>query len=126
MDVGIAERQREIIRILSNKRLVSMQSLATTFGVTYITIKRDIIALTCDYPIETVPGRHGGVRTSEWYNSNMDMLSNEEREALKIAALTTDANTAELLHGILCKFKSQSLHAGCSYRVTKDENKHSG
>ena len=95
--MSTGERQREIIPIFLNRRLETMSNLAKQLGVSERTVRRYVLVLTTDYPLETVSGRHGGVRLSDWYSPYMNLLSGEEQKALKIAASVTDDSTAGLL-----------------------------
>ena len=62
------ERRDAIKELLFTDRNAQIQNLADRFGVSVRTIKYDIEALTCSYPIETVRGRYGGgVKLADWY-----------------------------------------------------------
>ena len=72
------ERRAEIIRIMVARRQESMQVLASELGVTDRTIRADILALTAEYPLETVRGNGGGVRIADWYHPHKNILSKEQ------------------------------------------------
>ena len=55
-----AERREVLLDVLCRRRHDTCKNLAHEFGVSERTIRRDIEALTCSYPIETVFGGHGG------------------------------------------------------------------
>lgn len=48
------------MEVLCLRRHDTYDNLAHEFNVSKMTIRRDITALTCSYPIETVRGRYGG------------------------------------------------------------------
>jgi predicted DNA-binding transcriptional regulator YafY len=102
--MSTGERQREIIRILLGRRFETMQNLAVEIGVSDRTIRRYVLILMADYPIETVLGKHGGVRLADWYKPYTKLLSREHRQALIKATASTDENTARLLGEILSLF----------------------
>ena len=55
-----SERRQELLEVLCHRRHDTYDNLAHEFNVSKMTIRRDITALTCSYPIETVRGRYGG------------------------------------------------------------------
>lgn len=98
------ERQREIIRILLSRRFETMKNLAREIGASERTIRRDVMELTADYPLITVPGRYGGVKLADDYHPFMNSLSREEEELLKLAATTFDEERAAGFLGMLVKY----------------------
>lgn len=65
------ERRQELLELLCLRRHDTYDNLAREFGVSKMTIRRDVAALMCSYPIETVHGgRHGCVRVAEGYYLN--------------------------------------------------------
>ena len=65
MDMNPWERRQKILEALCLRRHDTYGNLAHEFNVSTGTIRRDIVVLTCSYPIETVKGGHGGVRVAE-------------------------------------------------------------
>ena len=57
---NIFERRQRLMEVLCLRRHDTYDNLASEFKVSKMTIRRDIAALTCSYPIETVRGRYGG------------------------------------------------------------------
>ncbi len=55
------ERRRKIRYLLRVKRRESVATLAQVCGVTARTIRRDIVRMSAELPIYTVPGPGGGV-----------------------------------------------------------------
>ncbi len=55
-----SERRQKILEVLCLRRHDTYDNLAHEFSVSKMTIRRDIMALICSYPIETVRGRYGG------------------------------------------------------------------
>ena len=54
------ERRKRLIEVLCLRRQDTYDNLAREFGVSKMTIRRDVAILMCSYPIETVSGRYGG------------------------------------------------------------------
>jgi len=75
-----------------------------------MTIRRDVTALMCSYPIETVHGgRHGCVRVADGYylnsqNSDRRALSPRQIELLKEIGKQLDGEKLETLNSILQTF----------------------
>jgi len=59
-DMSLSERRQHLLEVLCLRRHDTYDNLAYEFNVSKMTIRRDIMALTCSYPIETVRGRYGG------------------------------------------------------------------
>ena len=57
-----ADRQKRIYEIVRARGHVTSSSLAAELGVTERTIRSDVEELSCEYPIEIVPGNGGGIR----------------------------------------------------------------
>lgn len=74
-----------------------------------MTIRRDVMVLTCSYPIETVSGRYGGVRVANWYRPNYqfprsESLTLEQAELLKKLRTQLSGKDLETMDSILFKF----------------------
>lgn len=61
------ERRQNLMAELLSSRYDTCENLARKFSVTTRTIYSDIERLMCSYPIETVRGRYGGVKVSDWF-----------------------------------------------------------
>ena len=58
--MSLSERRKRLLEVLCLRRHDTYDNLAQEFNVSKMTIRRDITALTCSYPIETIRGRYGG------------------------------------------------------------------
>ena len=58
--MGTAERRNNIMRMLCRRRYETITNLASEFGVSERTIRRDIDVLSATEPIYTQTGRYGG------------------------------------------------------------------
>ena len=78
MDVTPWERRQKILEALCLRRHDTYGNLAHEFNVSTGTIRRDIVVLTCSYPIETVRGNYGGVRVADWFHLDRRALNSTE------------------------------------------------
>ncbi len=100
------ERRAEIIRILVTRRQESMQVLARELEVTDRTIRADILALTAEYPLETVRGNGGGVRIADWYHPHKNILSREQISVLEQLIPQADEEQKRVLDQMLREYGS--------------------
>ena len=83
-----SERRQKLIEVLCCRRHDTYYNLAFEFNVSTRTICRDIAALMCSYPLETVWGRYGGgVKVADGY-----YLYHRSLNAKQISLLTKLAN----------------------------------
>lgn len=99
------ERREAILDALCVRRVEKVNNLATEFGVSESTIKRDLLELGCSYPIETVRGRYGGgVKIADWYHRDRSYLSTEQSDLLERLAYSLEGRDLEVMNSILSKF----------------------
>ena len=104
MDMNPWERRQKILEVLCLRRHDTYRNLAHEFNVSTGTIRRDIVVLTCSYPIETVKGHHGGVRVAEWFHLDRRMLNAEEIALLRRLGESLDGHDREMLNRIIAVF----------------------
>lgn len=81
--MNMSDRRRQILEVLLLRRHDTYDNLAQEFNVSKMTIRRDIAALTCSYPIETVRGRYcGGVKVKDGYYPYKSSLNTTQIECL--------------------------------------------
>ena len=102
------ERRQLVLEAISDRRTVQIESLAAEFGVSRRTIERDILALSCSYPIVTVKGGAGGVRAMDgWYVSRRYL--HDDQEALLRSLLPgLQPEDQETMQRILAAFAKPS------------------
>ena len=100
------ERRAEIMRIMVARRQESMQVLARELGVTDRTIRADILALTAEYPLETVRGNGGGVRIADWSHPHKNILSREQISVLEQLFPQADEEQKRVLDQMLREYGS--------------------
>ena len=103
--MGAAERRGEILRVLNARRREKIANLAAEFGVSERTIRSDIGALSCSYPIITRHGRYGGgVEIAEDFHLNRKMLTVRQAALLKRLADTLNGEDRVIMDSILAQF----------------------
>ena len=107
-----AERRIKIIEFLVSNKETNRKELASLFGVSVETIRRDLNDLTLFAPIFTKPGNNGGVYILPDYQFNQHYLTDEEESCLN--EIKVYANDAQLryINGILAKFNKNAVLAG--------------
>ena len=103
------ERRAEIMRILTVRRREKMGRLADELGVTIRTIHTDITVLTAEYPLETIRGRGGYVKVSDWYHPARHILSQEHQRVLLQLATKGDKYEQQIVLNILAEYGSPKL-----------------
>ena len=104
MDMTPWERRQKILETLCLRRHDTYKNLAHEFNVSTGTIRRDIVVLTCSYPLETVRGNHGGVRVAEWFHLDRRALNSAEITFLRRLAESLDGSDREMLNRIITVF----------------------
>lgn len=81
--MGTAERRSAILKTLCRRRHETISNLASEFGVSERTIRRDIEVLSYTEPIYTQTGRYyGGVYVVDGYSMDRMYVSGEESKVL--------------------------------------------
>ena len=104
MDMTPWERRQKILEVLCLRRHDTYRNLSHEFNVSTGTIRRDIVVLTCSYPIETVQGGHGGVRVAEWFHLDRRALNSAEIAFLNRLGESLDGPDLEMLNRIIAIF----------------------
>lgn len=107
--MSAAERRQRLLEILCLRRQDTYDNLAREFNVCKRTIRYDIAALMCSYPIETVSGRYGGVRVASWYHlnykpSDRKALNSEQTALLRKLRDQLVGDDRDTLNSILVQF----------------------
>ena len=104
MDMNPWERRLKILEVLCLRRQDTYGNLTHEFNVSTGTIRRDIVVLTCSYPIVTVRGGHGGIRVAEWFHLDRRMLNAEEIALLRRLGESLDSHDREIIKRIIAAF----------------------
>lgn len=102
--MGVYERRLMILEMLSVTKRITYRCLAQELGVSVETIRTDVLALMCIYPIEVVRGCNGGVKLAEGYPSRRKTL-NEKQSALLVRLRTQlTGEDLQMLDNIILQF----------------------
>lgn len=97
--MGTAERRNSIMKVLGLRRYDTIGNLASEFGVSVRTIRRDIEVLSLTEPIYTQTGRYGGgVYVLESYSPGKLYVSHDESRVLHKLYDTVRKSNAQLLN----------------------------
>lgn len=98
------ERRRKIIEILNLRRHDTMRNLAQEFGVSRLTIYRDILILEEEYPVVHTYGRSGGIGLPDGYYLSKRYLSPRQAEAIRRNLEVVYSSDREIFQSILDDF----------------------
>lgn len=103
-----SERRQKILETLLLRRQDTVPNLASEFGVSANTIRRDLCILCRDYPIETVAGKGGGVRLPDGYYASTARrrLTEEQFAFLQHLADTLPSADRATMRDILLTLRS--------------------
>ena len=90
--------------LLCDRRYETANNLAALFGVTARTIRNDITALSCTYPIQTICGRYGGIQVASWYHPYRQELSPQQEALLRKLMVCLEGEDLTVMESILTKF----------------------
>ena len=98
------ERRQNLLAELFCNRRDTCKNLAHKLNVTTRTIYSDIEVLMCSYPIETVQGRYGGVKVSDWFYPSSTSLSPMQFALLVKLKKQLSGDDLVVLNSILVQF----------------------
>lgn len=101
------DRRMQILFVLIHRKSDTMKHLASEFGVSRMTIFRDIQVLSCSHPITTSLGGAGGVSIDENYHLGMRYLSEPQRALLVRLSESLTGEDAAIMQSILRSFTLQ-------------------
>ncbi len=96
-----SERRQAIWHTLCVRRQVTISDLSARYGVSPRTIRYDVEVLSRSYPIETKPGKNGGVKVADWFQPGGSMLQPEQMDLLLRLYRQLDGEDAELMSDII-------------------------
>ena len=102
------ERRMMILERLCERRHDFIADLATSFDVSYGTIRRDLRILSCSYPIYTTQGYPGGVHVMDGFRLGMKYLTEPQAVLLEKISATLTGEDLILMREILKTFKKPS------------------
>ena len=105
-----SERRQMILEYLLEHRETTRFELSNHFNVSLRTIERDILILSCSYPIITIQGGGGGIKIADGYRLGMKYLSESQAALLEQLSETLSGKDLEIMQSI---FKIFSKPASC-------------
>ena len=102
--ISAVDRRITMLEYLCKKRHVKRTELINEFGVSKNTIDRDLIVLSCTYPIYTTQGNGGGVHVTDGYYIGREYLKSSQAELLKKLARTLEGVDKQTMRDILDNF----------------------
>ncbi len=108
------ERRNEILEVLSQKRKTSIDYLSKRFGVSKITIRRDIDILSLEYPIMAVQGKNGGIYVEDGWKLTRQYLNTNQISVLNKIKNNPRCSKEdkELLESIINDFSAPWMKSG--------------
>ena len=102
----LVERRQKILETLKIYKHETIKNLSFKFGVSRITILRDIAELSIDYPIYTVSGRYGGgiYILDDKVVGRQKIMSDKQIELLLKLLPTLNSADAEIMKNIINSF----------------------
>jgi len=96
-----SERRQMILEYLLEHRETTRFELSNHFNVSLRTIERDILILSCSYPIFTIQGGGGGIKIADGYRLGMKYLSESQAALLEQLSETLSGKDLEIMQSIL-------------------------
>lgn len=96
-----SERRQMILEYLLEHRETTRIELSNHFNVSLRTIERDILILSCSYPIITIQGGGGGIKIADGYRLGMKYLSESQAALLEQLSETLSGKDLEIMQSIL-------------------------
>lgn len=99
-----AERRQLMLEFIIENKKTNLDMLSEKFGVSESTIRRDILILSCSYPIETVRGGGGGIFIAKGYCLGMKYMTEEQVTLLKKLSGTLSEGDEIIMQTIIRTF----------------------
>ena len=100
------DRRMQILEALIGRKNDTMAHLAEEFGVSRMTIFRDIQVLSCSYPIITRVGGSVGVSITDGYRLGMKYMTDSQTALLKKLSETLSGEDLLTMSSILKTFST--------------------
>ena len=98
------ERRQLILEYLIENHRTTRDILSNQFHVSARTIERDVLILSCSYPIITIQGCGGGIQIAEGYRLGMKYLTEPQRALLVRLSETLTGEDVATMQSILKTF----------------------
>ena len=102
------DRRQLLLETLCHRRYDTISNLANEFGVNRRTIERDILVLSCSYPLLTFKGSGGGVKVVNGFKIGMRYLNEEQSTLLQKLSDNLSGDDFLTMQSILKMFSKPS------------------
>lgn len=106
---GTIDRRQSILEFLLEVRKTTRSELSDRFDVSKRTIERDIIILSCTYPIVTIQGNNGGIKIADGYYIGIRYLTTPQATLLERLSVSLTGEDLFLMREILKTFRRPVL-----------------
>lgn len=99
------DRRMQLLQVLCKRKHDNIENLANEFQVSFMTIRRDIEALSYSHiPIYTTQGKGGGVHIDDDYVYGMKYLTEFQAQVLERLSKNLTGNDLKTVQAILKTF----------------------
>ena len=100
------ERRQLVLEYLLDQRHTTLDALCKEFEVSMSTMRRDILILSCSYPITTFKGGGGGIKIAEGYRLGMKYMTSKQKALLERLSESLSGEELVIMHSILKTFSN--------------------
>ena len=94
------ERRQLVLEYLLDQRHTTLDALCKEFEVSMSTMRRDILILSCSYPITTFQGGGGGIKIAEGYRLGMKYMTSKQKALLEKLSESLSGEELVTMHSI--------------------------
>lgn len=100
------ERRQLVLEYLLDQRHTTLDALCKEFEVSMSTMRRDILILSCSYPITTFQGGGGGIKIAEGYRLGMKYMTSKQKALLEKLSESLSGEELVTMNSILKTFSN--------------------
>lgn len=100
------ERRQLVLEYLLDQRHTTLDALCKEFEVSMSTMRRDILILSCSYPITTYQGGGGGIKIAEGYRLGMKYMTSKQKALLEKLSESLSGEELVTMNSILKTFSN--------------------
>ena len=100
------ERRQLVLEYLLDQRHTTLDALCKEFEVSMSTMRRDILILSCSYPITTFQGGGGGIKIAEGYRLGMKYMTSNQKALLEKLSESLSGEELVTMYSILKTFSN--------------------
>ena len=98
------ERRQLVLDYLLDHRYTTLNALCMEFQVSMSTMRRDVLILSCSYPITTIQGGGGGIKIADGYRLGMKYMTSKQTDLLEKLSETLSGDELATMQSILKTF----------------------